>query len=252
MEQKPLDDREDIMVLISVYDSVDGPKLRALYKQLNCSKFEALGVLNFLWLWGLNNADKDGRVINADKEDVAQYLRGVGAGCTIDSEKIVDALISTGWIDTDEGDLHIHDWSQWQRGKAESSDTQTVALSPSATDIQTSIAMPEIETVEKPKRYTVGFEAFWTAYPRKADKGSAYRKYQARRNDGYSDEELLMACRAYAKSCKDNHTEQKYIKLAKTFLSEAMPFVEYLGKPSPNEGEDEYGWNGNPFSKYLN
>ena len=45
------------MAWISVHESVDGPKLRNLYKKLKCSKFEAIGILNFLWFWGLNNAE---------------------------------------------------------------------------------------------------------------------------------------------------------------------------------------------------
>lgn len=62
------------MAWISVHESVDGPKLRNLYKQLGCSKFEALGILNFLWIWGLTNAEKDGLILYADKEDIERYL----------------------------------------------------------------------------------------------------------------------------------------------------------------------------------
>ncbi len=40
------------MAWISVHDHVDGKKLRRLSKMLDCSKAEALGVLNFLWFWG--------------------------------------------------------------------------------------------------------------------------------------------------------------------------------------------------------
>ena len=58
------------MAWISVHESVDGPKLRNLYKKLGCSKFEALGILNFLWIWGLTNAEKDGLILFADKEDI--------------------------------------------------------------------------------------------------------------------------------------------------------------------------------------
>ncbi|MCD8294911.1 MAG: hypothetical protein LUE27_06705 [Clostridia bacterium] len=232
------------MVLISVYDTVDGPKLRALYKKLNCSKFEALGVLNFLWLWGLKNADKDGMVLNADKKDVERYLQGVGAGCTIDSERIVDALISTGWIDTDDKGLHIHDWSQWQRKK-----DSTPEVSPNVTEMQTEMSIPEIE--KKPGKYTSGFESFWKEYPRKVDKGMAYKTYQARRNDGFSDEELLEACIAYAKKCKEQHTEAMYIKHPKTFLGPSLPFTDFLPKDGEKIKKNDYELDDNPFSKYI-
>ena len=87
------------MAWISVHESVDGPKLRNLYKKLGCSKFEALGILNFLWIWGLTNAEKDGLILFADKEDIERYLYGVGSGCKLSPKQVVDALFETGWID---------------------------------------------------------------------------------------------------------------------------------------------------------
>lgn len=75
------------MAWISVHESIDGPKLRNLYKQLGCSKFEATGILNFLWFWGLTNAERDGLILYAEKEDIERYLYGVGAGCVLDPKK---------------------------------------------------------------------------------------------------------------------------------------------------------------------
>lgn len=46
------------MPWISVHQEVDGTKLRRLYRAIGCSKFEALGILNFLWFWGMKNADE--------------------------------------------------------------------------------------------------------------------------------------------------------------------------------------------------
>ena len=64
------------MAWISVHDHVDGKKLRRLSKILDCSKAEALGILNFLWFWGLNNADENGRIEDADKGDIAEVFLG--------------------------------------------------------------------------------------------------------------------------------------------------------------------------------
>ena len=102
------------MAWISVHESIDGPKLRELLKVLNCSKYEAVGILCFPWFWGLKNADKDGLILNADEEDISLYLHGAGRGCKIDSGRIVQALLKTGWIDKTPRGLVLHDWSMWQ------------------------------------------------------------------------------------------------------------------------------------------
>ena len=81
-------------------------------------------------------------------------------------------------------------------------------------------------------------------YPRKVGKGEAYKKYKARRNDGFSDEELLLAASNYAAQCRKQRTEQQYIKHAKSFLSDNTPFTDYLPRTSSPPPVDE---NGNPF-----
>ena len=58
--------------------------------------------------------------------------------------------------------------------------------------------------------------------------GNAYKKYQARLNDGYSDAELLTAATNYANQCQRDKTETKFIKHPKTFLSDTMPFTDFL------------------------
>ena len=100
------------MAWISVHEQVIGGKLRSLAKEIGCSQNEALGLLVRLWLWGINNADKEGLIIGADKSDVAEVL-AIGLNPKLDSEEVVDALVETKWIDFDNG-LYIHDWEEWQ------------------------------------------------------------------------------------------------------------------------------------------
>ena len=102
---------------------------------------------------------------------------------------------------------------------------------------------PKKEDSEEPRRrndYPDGFNAFWEAYPRKKEKGASYEKYKARLNDGYSPEELHEAAKAYARECASRHTEEKYIKLPKTFLGPATPFTDYL-RPTDTGGDSGYG-----------
>lgn len=84
--------------------------------------------------------------------------------------------------------------------------------------------------------FSCEFEKFWKIYPRKVDKGNAYKKYCARVNSGFSDEELYVAACNYAKECKENNTDIKYIKHASTFLSDTTPFVDYLNKGDDGNG----------------
>lgn len=99
------------MAWISVYQEVDGPKLRRLARLLETSKAEALGILNFLWFWGMNNADETGKVLEADRVDIEDALAGV---TRIRPEAVVDSLFDAGWLDAVGDDILIHDWDQWQ------------------------------------------------------------------------------------------------------------------------------------------
>lgn len=76
--------------------------------------------------------------------------------------------------------------------------------------------------------YSAGFCAVWDAYPRKKEKSSAYKCYQARLRDGFSEDELLSAVKRYADQCRREHTEERYIKLASTFLGSNTPFLDYV------------------------
>lgn len=86
------------------------------------------------------------------------------------------------------------------------------------------------ENKKKKSNYSVLFESFWDAYPRKKEKAKAHKCYNARLAEGYSEEELLTAASEYAKECKKSKTEERYIKLPATFLGANTPFIDYLKK----------------------
>lgn len=116
-------------------------------------------------------------------------------------------------------------------------------------------APPDTEQDGEPKsnkaigNYSTEFEAFWSIYPRKADKAQAYKKYNARLKDGYSPDELRKAAENYAAQCRRDRTEDKYIKHGKTFLGEATPFLDYLPKNAPQGGTEATDDEENPFRK---
>ena len=265
------------MAWVRVHDTVDGSKLREFAKSINCTKEEALGALVSLWIWGLKNADIDGRLPGADRDDI---LDAFSTKFVSRAPNVVDALVETNWIDSEEDALVIHDWSQWQaqwykaveRRKKDAerkarkcaeikSEIDTKSDGKSADDerpqmkeipVSENLSFLEESNPEpKPKasKYSTGFEAFWSVYPRKIDKGNAYKKYSARRNDGYSDEELLKAATNYALECKKLHTESSYIKHPKTFLSDSLPFTDYLKKDAPAQQKFGLPESGNPYEE---
>ena len=105
---------------------------------------------------------------------------------------------------------------------------------------------PEIRDRDKDRdknKYNVCFESVWKAYPRKKEKAAAYKAYSARLKDGYSEEELLKAAEAYAKECREKHTEERYIKHGKTFFGPSTPFIDYLdgqqsARTAPGQQDD--------------
>lgn len=263
------------MAWISVHEQVIGGKLRNLAKEIGCSQNEALGLLVRFWLWGINNADKEGLIGWADKKDVAEILN-IGIDDRYDPEKAVEALIATNWIDMEDG-LYIHDWAEWQEQwykaiqvrerdaarKREERRKKRAAAEEKSVE-KTSKGMEEIlptpklinthenvgKSVKTEEKYPErGFKEFWEVYPRKVGKGEAYSKYKARVKCGWKPEELLDAAKNYASKVAREKTESKYIKHPSTFLSSTEPFVDYLSSQKEystvvaQEHDDE-----NPFA----
>lgn len=106
--------------------------------------------------------------------------------------------------------------------------------------------------------YSASFELFWSEYPNKKGKDRAYKCYQARLKDGFTEDQLLTACKNYAAYCKQKGTEQQYIKHPSTFLSSNKDFVDYLEmpeevapvKPQPKPVQTETEKYGIPIATY--
>lgn len=262
------------MAWVSVHDNVIGGKLRELASEIGSTREEALGILVSLWLWGLNNANKDGRLRVSERDDILDAFSRKLAS-KLEPVNIVGALIKTQWIDElDPGEFYIHDWSQWQeqwykamerrekdaKRKADSRKKGQIAYEqpqdadkpePITEKIEnpTAESSPEAKEKAEAPRYAPAFENWWKEYPRHIGKGEAYKKYQARRKDGFSDEELLEAAKSYALVCKKQKTDSQYIKHPKTFLSDNFPFLDYLPqKPKTEPVSSDTA--DNPFSEY--
>lgn len=83
-------------------------------------------------------------------------------------------------------------------------------------------------------RYAVNFEEMWKIYPRKVDKGIAYKAYTARIKAGFSEQQLFEAAQNYAEYCRKEKKEWRYIKHAATFFGSSTPFTDFLKKEEEN------------------
>lgn len=101
------------MAWISIHEEVNGPKKRLTAKMIGCSRNEVAGMLQSLWLWGIKNADENGYVKLADREDIAQVI-AYDLDERLDPQNAAEYLISCGWIDEIDGKLFLHDWAEWQ------------------------------------------------------------------------------------------------------------------------------------------
>lgn len=254
------------MAWISVDQKLIGGKLRKLHKEIGCSRHEAIGILVSLWLWGLDNAEPDGLITNADADDIAEVLKP-GLENTLDPDEVVKALIETGWIDQEERSLYFHDWSEWRKyynkfvkdresnkkRQAEFRAKRNLGKDNVMYNGESNVTVTEEEKDnQKPKRqsqaekYGEEFEAFWKIYPRRDDKAEAFEKFKARVRDGFPPEQLIEAARNYAARCQRERTEAKYIKQGKTFLSNKLSFTDYFQGP----GQDfaaPYAANQDPY-----
>lgn len=92
------------------------PKTKKLAQLLGVSLPAAVGHLHYLWWWALDFA-QDGILEKYDSDDLAEAMEWAGNG-----DKLLEALIESGFIDETEHGLMIHDWgiyaaNRWEEGR---------------------------------------------------------------------------------------------------------------------------------------
>ena len=91
------------------------PKLRKFMKSSGLSRNEAAGTLFAVWSWGVDNAQRNGMILEADRHDIADVISaGSGLSEKFKPIKVVDSMVESGWIDECDGCLYLHDWDEWQ------------------------------------------------------------------------------------------------------------------------------------------
>lgn len=257
-ESNQIDEGQVSEMWICVHEQVFNGKSRKLADTIGCSQDEAVGLLIRLWVWGLTNCNRQGLVEYGDTETIAEVLVQ-GLSKSFDPKDIVGALIECGYLDVDDDSIYIHDWEDWQRYWYSYKDRRD-SDKESKKKQRAKPAEPEGPKPPKPpspkpaasEKYSPDFEELWSVYPRtkKTSKVGAYEKYNARKKDGFTAEQMLQAVNAYAAECKRKHTEERYILHAETFLGYKLRFKEYLKDVIPEEPKPTAvpDWT-NPFEK---
>ena len=93
------------MAWIESHDDLkDHPKTKQLARVLKISVPTAIGHLNCLWWWAMKYAP-DGNLSKYKNDDIAEAMLWDGK-----SVKIVNSLVSCGFLDKEDSCLTIHDW----------------------------------------------------------------------------------------------------------------------------------------------
>jgi len=251
---------------------------------LQCSRHEAIGLLICLWLWAIHNADRDGLILNATEDDIAEGVmyRGMSTGQSdgqshgTSAKRLVECLIETGWIDADRENQRflLHDWDEWQdmwykacarrvsdtkrkrkeRAEAKLSAGLSQGLSQGLSTHNHTVTTPVINNVdfeEKPRKRSKKelnefFEAVWRQYPKKEGKGSVSDAQKAKLYDIGFDE--LSRCIERFK-CAKSGIDKKYWIIGSTFFNSG--YVDYLdanySSGEPNETPAEFHIDSGPL-----
>lgn len=237
------------MAWISVDQKLIGGKLRTLRKALGCSRNEAVGLLVTLWLWGMDNADMDGLIKSADREDIAEVIRpGLSEG--IDADTAVDKLIECGWIDESDG-LYLHDWQEWRKDynrylKAQKSNRERQARYKENHKKNVSGNVTQnVSREKKPKKETV-----YDVFDRLTDteiplpdevraKMKEWLKYKSEKKQGYKETGLKTLLKGI-KEQVDRHGERAVIERVDKSMKNnwAGIFFDDLNKKQGPSGND--------------
>jgi hypothetical protein len=90
------------------HQSISLVKFKTLAMRLKLPQWQAVGLLESLWLFAQHNA-RDGVLSRYTAEEFAAWIEWGS-----DPNELMEALIATRWIDRDGDELVIHDWNQHQ------------------------------------------------------------------------------------------------------------------------------------------
>ncbi len=244
------------MAWIEVHQSLrEHRKMFACAEMLNLSRKEMIGTLISLWLWALDNTR------NGNLDGVS--IRTIASVCDWPekkADKLVDALRTTGWIDTSpDGCLSIHDWTDYagklierrekdrerkQRTKRKPLDGSRISSGNPAEILDNSVATVPNRTLPYHNRTNSNtdgdkntdctgvpdgapvrfdgkhFTVFWDAYPCKIGREAAWDAWRGINPDKATVEKIMSALASWKASERWQEDKGRYIPRGAKWLSE--------------------------------
>ncbi len=133
--------------------------------------------------------------------------------------------------------IQMSTWSKHQQKRAQHSKFPSPddgVISNDITCKQQKSKFTEKRETRNEKRETELFEIFYKAYPRHKEKQAAHTKWQTCIKED-KPEDIITAAKNYAAECQTKRTEEKFVKLAKTFLGPDKHYKEYISMQKPEE-----------------
>ena len=98
------------------------------------------------------------------------------------------------------------------------------------------------KTYKKEKKFSQEFQVWWHECPRKVSKIAAEKAFNTLLAEKkVTFEELLAGIKRYAQHCKDQHTEEQYIKHPSTWLNQGCWGDEYI-QTQAKTNEPDFSW----------
>lgn len=240
------------MAWIEVHQELrEHKKLYACAELLKISRVEMLGTIVTLWLWALDNVP-DGSLSGISRQTIARV-------CDWNVKKadvLVNALISTGWLDQNGDTLVIHDWTEYvgklmeRRRKDRERKKKSTAVPPTSAGTPqefrgSSAEIPVLQypnsTVPIPNHnYSApntgditpppqegpapfdgrSFTAFWDAYPKKHGREAAWEAWRKLAPSPETVRQIMSNLEAWKRSGQWTEDGDRYIPKAVNYLSD--------------------------------
>lgn len=248
------------------------PKTKKLARLLEVKLPTAVGHLHFIWWWALNYA-QDGSLDRYEAVDIADAAVYDG-----DPQRLLDALIDSGYIDKTDAGLTLHDWDEYagklleKRAKDRERKRTAAAEARRSGDIpQTSVgtpsedaALPNVHnqpTVHNqpnttnnteptvpnqtnpapPATAAETFEEFWKEYPKKVGKAKCSDVWKRLKPKPDLFEKIMTALRVQKQSPQWTKDGGTYIPNPLTWLNQRRWEDEPVEPIKPEGGASTNG-----------